>query len=99
MKKHLSIILVFMLILSAFSGLILFRQVNALVSSSYSVFFEQSGLPNQQWAVWGVTFGGATEYSNSPGNTYSTIIFTENNGYSGSFKIIPPIWLRCFSIF
>ena len=59
-------------------------------SLSYNVYFDQSGLPNAQWAVWGVMLDGQTLHSNDGGNSFSTIVFSEADCLSGTFYVIPP---------
>jgi len=59
--------------------------------STYSVFFEESGVGNPA-QVWSVTLDGyGTEYSNGPSNTIHTIIFTGvANGGPYQFTVTPP---------
>ncbi|MCJ7423421.1 right-handed parallel beta-helix repeat-containing protein [Candidatus Bathyarchaeota archaeon] len=59
--------------------------------STHSVFFEESGVSNPA-QVWSVTLDGyGTEYSNGPGNTIYTIIFTGvSNGGPYQFIVTPP---------
>jgi hypothetical protein len=59
---------------------------------TYSVFFEESGVSNPA-QVWSVTLDGyGTEYSNGPGNTIYTIIFTGvANGGPYQFTVTPPL--------
>jgi len=58
---------------------------------TYSVFFEGSGVGNPA-QVWSVTLDGyGTEYSNGPGNTIYTILFTGvANGGPYQFIVKPP---------
>jgi len=58
---------------------------------TYSVFFEGSGVGNPA-QVWSVTLDGyGTEYSNGPGNTIHTIVFTGvANGGPYQFTVTPP---------
>jgi hypothetical protein len=58
---------------------------------TYDVFFEGSGVGNPV-QVWSVTLDGyGTEYSNGPGNTIHTVIFTGiANGGPYQFTVTPP---------
>jgi hypothetical protein len=65
--------------------------VSAPPPSTYSVFFEETGVGNPA-QVWSVTLDGyGTEYSNGPGNTIYTIVFTGvTNGGLYQFTVTSP---------
>jgi YVTN family beta-propeller protein len=61
-------------------------------SPTYTVIFEESGLPNTEpYLVWSVTLNGQTEPSlNYPGNTNAEITFSNLQSDTYQFTIEPP---------
>lgn len=90
MKRVFAAIIIGILCLSTFSALTPVLN-KARAYPTYQVFFEESGVGNPQ-QVWSVTLSGyGKRYSNDPGNTIYTIIFTGvPNGGPYTFTVTPP---------